>query len=386
MSIELYLARRPFDPSKFFIEQAEICEELGISQQDVYGDFAHEQSSSWLKRFEKVVADHLGKDDAIFLPSGVMAQNIVLMAASGAKNPLDESAKPPRRKFIVDHSSHLLLHEKDAHTMLLGLTPIVAPADDSAMVQKPMMYDDIASLLDDVDNVCALIVETPHREIGGKCTPWEDLVKMSEHCRRNGIIFHMDGARLWEASAAYEQPLSVVCALFDSVFVSFYKGLGAISGSMLLSTKPAVDEFRVWLRRFGGNIFSQMPTAVSCWHGFIHNKDAFPARKKRLQEVIAAISIDLNIDTAAMSAVSKDDKWVVRFDPPVPEVSLIHVYFNAGTAEVTEALEAGAKSSGVKCCAFVKPARHGAEGQSYCEFNMVKNNKCAARSCGVLEA
>jgi len=73
---------------------------------------------------------------------------------------------------------------------------------------------------------CAVIVECPHREVGGKTTPWAELVALSAACREAGVALHCDGARLWEAAAAYDKSLAEICALFDSVYVSFYKGLG----------------------------------------------------------------------------------------------------------------------------------------------------------------
>jgi threonine aldolase len=317
------------------------------------------------------VADYLGKEDAIFLPSGVMAQNIVLMQASAER---EGAATPRRRHFICDHTSHLLLHEKDAHTLLLGLVPVVVPPNMDRLNQRPISFADVDALLDDVANVSTLIVELPHREIGGKCPPFEDLIKMSEKCRKNGIQFHMDGARLWEASAAFEQPLSAICALFDSVFVSFYKGLGGIAGSMLLGTKAETEHWKAWLRRFGGNTFSQLPTAVSCWHGFVQNKDSFPTRKQRLQEVVAAVSKAVGAPAEAGEAVLAGG-WTVRFDPPVPEVSLVHAYFNHHDPKaVMEVVKEVAAREGIKVCAGLRPAILGAAGQSYFEFNMGPGN------------
>jgi threonine aldolase len=96
-----------------------------------------------------------------------------------------------------------------------------------------------------------LLIELPHREIGGICTPYEDLVQMSAHCKRRGVAFHCDGARLWEAEAFYcsqeeGRTMHELVALFDSVYVSFYKGLGGVTGSMLLGPRQFVAEARIW--------------------------------------------------------------------------------------------------------------------------------------------
>jgi threonine aldolase len=75
-----------------------------------------------------------------------------------------------------------------------------------------------------------VIIECPHREIGGKCTSLADLRDISRHCREAGVHLHLDGARLWEALPFYlegaDQCANVAefCSLFDSIYASFYKG------------------------------------------------------------------------------------------------------------------------------------------------------------------
>ena len=82
--------------------------------------------------------------------------------------------------------------------------------------------------------------------------------------RTRGIYaYGMDGARLWEASAAYGCPLADLCALFDSIYVSFYKGLGGLSGAMLMGTTEFISKARIWSRRFGDSLYTQMSNAVS---------------------------------------------------------------------------------------------------------------------------
>ena len=303
------------------------------------------------------VATYLGKEDALFLPSGVMAQNIVLMQASKP-----QVARQKRRRFIVDHTSHLLIHEKDAYSLLLDLEPLVVPPKADDIVQYPMSFADVDALLDDVDNVSALIIELPHREIGGKCTPYTDLVKMSEKCRKNGITFHMDGARLWEASSHYTQPITEICNLFDSIFVSFYKGLGGIAGSMLLGNTKDVLQWNDWLRRFGGNTFSQLSTALSCWSGFISHKDSFPSRKAHLVQIVHEIS----------KALKEAGNTSIRFDPPIPEVSMVHVYLNP-TATMT-IVDTVASHTGIKVCNNLRNGKYGASKEVYFELNIGPNN------------
>lgn len=75
-----------------------------------------------------------------------------------------------------------------------------------------------------------VVLELPQRMNGGATIPWEDLQRVSKLCRSEGIKLHCDGARLWEIQPYYGVSLAEISALFDSVYVSFYKGLGGLAG------------------------------------------------------------------------------------------------------------------------------------------------------------
>ena len=75
-----------------------------------------------------------------------------------------------------------------------------------------------------------LLLELPQRDLGGALPPWDDLVAQTAWARERGAAVHLDGARLWEATAGYERPPAEIAALFDTVYVSFYKGVGALPG------------------------------------------------------------------------------------------------------------------------------------------------------------
>lgn len=367
-NFDLVLSRHPVSPCELFAVLSSQCELLNIHNQDVYGDFNSE--NSWLRKFENEVANDLGMESGLFIPSGVMAQSMVLKIA--------EEMHGLSNKFICHYSSHLLLHEKDSFSQLLKLSPVIISAKSDVIEQQPMLYSEVKDILDEVtssatDNnvhstACALVVECPHREIGGKCTPWADLVEMSKHCRRNKVHIHMDGARLWEASASdeySEHSIRGICELFDSVYVSFYKGIGGITGAMLLGKTDFILNARIWLRRFGGNLYSQMPYAISCWSKYRENKDSFLARKKRMVEVIAALT-----NAFITEGVEKGDKCfvdLIRFDPPIPQVSMIHVYLNANTDVCIEARNRTLLHTGISCFTFVRPA---AAESCVFEFNM----------------
>jgi hypothetical protein len=185
--IELQKQRHDVSPSLVLSDLATKCETLGISKSDVYGDFSESSDTSYLRQFEEDVTKFIGKEDAIFVPSGVMAQNIVLVSCRPKDGPFT---------FVCHHSSHLLIHEKDAYSKLLNAQPLIIQPEKST-VQRPINYHDVIKYLDADIKPSLMIIEVPHREIGGKCTSWDDLVQISTHCRRVGVHLHMDGARLY---------------------------------------------------------------------------------------------------------------------------------------------------------------------------------------------
>lgn len=359
--VNLQLARVFKSPQQFFEESSDFATSKGLllpTQWDMYGDYSSNPETSWLRRFEADVAARIGKEDGIFLLSGVMSQNII------AK--IHEKSRSSSNKFVCHYSSHLLLHEHDGFSELLKVEPLIVPRRES-LYQNYMSYDDVSPLLDSEPKPFMLIIECPHREIGGKVTPFVELEKMSEHCRRRGIAFHCDGARLWEAEAAFAEEgktLNEVTNLFDSVYVSFYKGLGGVTGAMLLGSTTDIAEARIWSRRFGGNVIRYLPYGLSCWKGFEENPPIqFTERRDKLRAVVAALTAESKTHFNSL----------LEFDPPVPCVSMIHVYIHASPEMVIAAKVHAEEETGINCFFGLRtpPAASGA-GLSCFELNMVR--------------
>lgn len=161
IKFNLALARVPSTPSDFFIQSANQCNlnELNIQNGDVYGDYsATTANDSWLRKFELEVAHYFGKEAAIFLPSGVMAQNIALK--------ISQKGDTSRTKFVCHHTSHLLIHEQAAYQELLQMSPyVVGQANAKVLNLPPLLYEDVKPLLEKqgVEKPTTVIVEVPHR-------------------------------------------------------------------------------------------------------------------------------------------------------------------------------------------------------------------------------
>ncbi|RSK26092.1 low specificity L-threonine aldolase [Bacillus sp. HMF5848] len=204
-----------------------------------------------IEGFQDKAANYLGKESAVFFPSGTIAQQIALRIWCDQKG---------NKKVAYHPTSHLELHEEDGLKELHHIEAILL-ADQESVIQ----LEDVVNLKEDI---ACLLLELPQREIGGQLPDYKTLVSISEYCRENGIKLHLDGARLYEILPHYQKTAAEVCSLFDSVYISFYKGIGGIAGAILAGNKEFTKESKVWKRRYGGDLISLYPYIISADYYF----------------------------------------------------------------------------------------------------------------------
>lgn len=207
---------------------------------DRYGD------GGVVAELEAEVAALLGQPAAVYLPSGTMAQQAALRVHADRRG---------RRTVLFHPESHLDRHEGRALERLQGL--VGRPVGDRYRLLLRHDLDAVA------EAPAALLVELPQRDLGGQLPPWDDLVAQVAWARERGAAAHLDGARLWEAAAGYGRTPAEVAGLFDTTYVSFYKGIGALAGCCLAGPVDVVAEVREWRRRMGGTLFGLWPGAAS---------------------------------------------------------------------------------------------------------------------------
>jgi threonine aldolase len=223
--------------------------------------------------FEQELADLLGHEAAVFMPSGTMAQQIALRIWSDDRD---------SKQFAMHASSHLELHEEGAYRELHGLQSQLL-----GDMNQLFGIEDLKSLRLPVSSV---LWELPQREIGGQLPGWEALNEQVRWAKQEGIRRHLDGARLWEAAPHYGKSLSEIAGLFDSAYVSFYKGIGGIAGAVLAGSSDFISQSRVWLRRHGGNLISLHPYVLSARAGMRQHLHAFADYRQRAQDIAARLS------------------------------------------------------------------------------------------------
>ena len=294
-------------PAAVLSRAAEWCREHDITW-DAYG------TGAVIESFEARVADLLGYPAARFMPSGTMAQPIALRVWC------DRSGV---RTFAMHPTSHLELHEQRGYAALHGLqAALVGPRD------RPLLAEHLGSV---VEPIGALLTELPIREAGGQLPSWDELTALKAAARDRGVALHLDGARLWCCGAAYDRPLDQITEGFDSCYVSFYKGIGALSGSMLLGPPDLIAQAKVWQRRMGGNLFSLLPNVVTA--------------AMRLDAALA--SMPDRLAGARRLAVALGDLPGVRVYPDPPHTHLFHLVIDLEGQAAADARDRVAQTHGL---------------------------------------
>jgi threonine aldolase len=195
---------------------------------------------------EERVASLLGKPAALFLPSGTMAQQIVLRVHGERRG----------AKSVAFHPfCHLDSHEERGYQQLHDLFAIpVGPRNEPlSAANLSLVHQPVGSLL----------IELPQRDLGGVLPSWRELNAQINWAREREAATHLDGARLWESTPFYRKTPAQIAALFDTVYVSFYKGLGGITGCCVAGERDVIDEVSTWRTRHGGRLYGMWPYAAS---------------------------------------------------------------------------------------------------------------------------
>ncbi|HYE00458.1 MAG TPA: beta-eliminating lyase-related protein [Alphaproteobacteria bacterium] len=229
--------------ARLWVERLAGSPDLGLGL-DEYGE------GPAVARLEAEVAALLGKEAALFFPKGVVAQQAALLAHAGRSG---------RRIVAVHPKSHLAFDEDDALDRLAGL-PMLRLGPD----HRPFTAAELAAV---AEPLAAVSVELPLRRAAFQAPAWDELAAIAATARARGVPLHLDGARLWEVQPWYGRPLAEIAALADTVYVSFYKGLGGMGGCVLAGPKDVMEAAKVWRGRFGGNFYTAFPYVLTALDG-----------------------------------------------------------------------------------------------------------------------
>jgi threonine aldolase len=247
---------------------------------------------------EQRTAALLGKERALFFPTGSMANQAAIWL-HGA----------PGSEIVVDGHSHIMLGEMAGAAGLAGVqmrTVDAAAAGYTAAELRafirPVTIDDPERSL-----VC---VENTHNGGGGAVIPVEELRAIQEVAREHALPVHLDGARLWNASAASGTSLSAFASTADTVMVSFSKGLGAPVGAALAGTTRQMERAHRIRKRLGGGMRQSGIIAAGALYGLEHNL------ARLADDHAAAKAFASIVDGAGGARVVPPDTNIVMIDLP----------------------------------------------------------------------
>lgn len=268
---------------------------------DVFGD------DPTVKRLESMVAEMMGKEAGLFVPSGTMANQVSLYTASDRGD-----------EVLCGTDCHIVNYEVAAPAVLSGLLVHPLP-DDKGILSAETIEKNIRPLNIHNPRTAIVALENTHNRAGGTIYPIEIIADIEAVARRHGLWMHLDGARLWNAHVATGIALDAYALHFDSVSVCLSKGLGAPVGSIILGTKEFIQRARRTRKLFGGGMRQVGILAAAGIYAVEHNigrlaEDHANARFLAEQfAVLPGLSVDL--ETVQTNIV------IVTIDPNVISVA-----------------------------------------------------------------
>jgi threonine aldolase len=230
---------------------------------------------------ENKFAEITGKEKAIFMPSGTMANQLALSILSGENS-----------KIFVQDTSHVYRDEADAAQTVFNKRLMPLAAGETFFTAQQLKHSIESLEHEEVfkTGIGAVSIENPVRRTQGKSVPLEEIRKISAYCRDKNIKLHLDGARIFIAAAWTGVSLKEYASYFDTVYISLYKYLGASAGAVLCGSKEVIEKMPHLIKVHGGSMYGNWTNAAMALHrleGFgIRLKDAI----KMSSEIFSTIN------------------------------------------------------------------------------------------------
>jgi threonine aldolase len=305
---------------------------------DVYGE------DPTVNRLQARIAERLGTEAALFVPSGTMANQICLHVLA-----------EPGDEVILEESAHIFNYESGAAGLLSGLQlrPVegeggllTAAGVEAAIRPNRMVFP----------STSVVSVENTANKAGGVVYPLARIEAITETARAHDLSCHLDGARLWNAAAAHDVPEADYAAPFDLTWVALSKGLGAPAGSVMAGPEPLIDRARRVRKQFGGGMRQAGILAAAGLYALDHHRphldddhekarrlaetlDALPAFEVDLSRVQTNIVIAQVPDAPAAQVVSALEAEDVLLTPFGPHTIRLTTHRDVSMADIETASE-----------------------------------------------
>lgn len=226
-----------------------------------------------VQRLERRIAELLGKEAALFFPSGIMANQTAVLVHTR-----------PGTEVIIDRRGHILDWEEAAPAIWAGV--LVRPVDtpdgilDGGLVRAAIRPTGVPQ-----PETSLICMENTHNAAGGKIAPLAKLEAVHDVAREHGLPVHLDGARLWNAAAASAVAVSDFAATADTVMVALSKALGCPIGSMLAGQANTLARAQRVRRRLGGSMRQVGILAAAGLYALDHHLDRIGDDHRRARQL-----------------------------------------------------------------------------------------------------
>ncbi len=263
-----------FEPGDY-INELQKANAINKIVKDRYG------SGGSIESLERKFAEITGKESAIFMPSGTMANQMAIAALSGNNT-----------KVFVQETSHVYRDEADAAQSVFRkrLMPL---AKNETYFTAEQLREAIDSLPGEEvfhSGIGAVSIENPVRRTDGRMVPLDEIKKISEYCRSKKIKLHLDGARLFMASGWSGISIKEYASYFDTVYISLYKYLGASAGAILCGDKNLIENMPHLMKIHGGSMYGNWTNAAMALHRLEDFESRLQISIKRANEIFTELN------------------------------------------------------------------------------------------------
>jgi len=238
-------------------------------------------SGGVVEALEKKFSEMTGKERSIYMPSGTMANQLAIAVLSGENT-----------KVFVQDTSHVYRDEADAAQSVFKKRLMPLAKNETYFTAQQLQH-----AIENLNNeevfrsgIGAVSIENPVRRTDGRVVPIDEIRKISTYCRSNKIGLHLDGARIFMASAWTGTSIKEYASYFDTVYISLYKYLGASAGAILSGPAAVIDKMAHLIKVYGGNMYSNWPNAAMA----LYRLEGFDTRLQNAVKMSAEIFTALN--------------------------------------------------------------------------------------------
>ena len=239
---------------------------------------------------EAYVAELLGKEAAVYMPSGTMTNQVAL-----------RSHTQPGDEVYLESEAHIYYYEGGGPAALSGVSCRLIPGRNGVFTAADLVQN-MRPEDPHFPRARLVCIENTHNRSGGRIFPLETIQAIAQVCQQRDLGLHMDGARFWNACAATGISPSDYAAPCDTVSVCFSKGLGAPVGSALVGTAAQIAKARRFRKMFGGGMRQAGIIAAGALYALQHQRDRLAedhANAQRLAQGLQGMK-GIVIDPAAV--------------------------------------------------------------------------------------